>query len=578
MSWQAYGVGVALNVPLLILTGGSIGAEPVAVGDMPGWAVVAAVASVATAVWVVLGDRVLFRNRREHPAPVAAVVAYHGFTGLIFTAAIWVVGPAVGVQREGTWPETAISTVAIGIWFGLTMILLLDARDRFSRRREQLLDQAVTLELTSLQEGEIADRVDVLIRDRVGEVTQDLRAEVSAALEVKEQGDGPALADADWGEIADRMRDSAETALRPLSHELWRSAAQEYPRPRWGAVLRQSLVSGSFWAAPSMAIVFIGYVRAGTYGLGVLAGVAGAVALAVVVGLVLLAANAGMSRIAGQGSGPARVAMRLVVGVAAFLVVQALGVAFTGLTSSGEATSAEVFGSVLGMAISVLAPAVVAALNTAREGVLQRLQQTTDGARARQIAQARQLAETTQQAARIIHGSLQTKLMAAAAAIDQAVATGSEDLLAEALAHVSVILEGSGASTGDATDDASVDELVARACGAWNGIMVVEVSISPRASGTRGQAAQAAGLIVEEALANAYRHGRAEAVRVDIDEGMDDAGVRVLDIAVKDDGSGIDAGTSGLGSVLILRLAEGRAVFERQPDGYLVQARVTVAH
>jgi len=569
VSWQAYGIGIALNAPLLVLTGGAIGGDPVDPGDMPRWAVVALAAAAATALWVLIGDRVLFPTRAERPVPVAAVVGYHAVTGLIFTAAIWIVGPLVGLAREGTLVETALPTVAIGLWFGLTMILLLDARDRFARRRTELLDEAVAVEVTSLREDEATDRVTSLIRERVGAVTEDLRAEVSAALDAQQPGEGPALTDADWTTIADRVRDSAESALRPLSHELWRSTALQFPRPRWGDVLRQSILTGSFWAAPSMAIVLIGYLRGGMFALGPLAGAAAALVLAGAVGLLLVAANSLMAR-AGR--------WRVGIAAVAFVTVQLLGIAFTQLMSSMAASPAELLGSVLGMTVSVVAPAVVAALNSAREQVLERLQRTTDGARARQIAQARQLAETTQQAARIIHGTLQTRLMAAAAAIDQAVASGREDLLAEALGHVSEILDGAQASAASDRDaDATVVDLVQRMCAAWNGIMEVTVQVSPDAGTVTGQGANAVGLIVEEALANAYRHGRADTVRVVVDAIIDDSGAPVLEVSVKDDGTGGEPGSTGLGTVLIQRLSDGRVTFEREPDGFHVRAQVSRA-
>jgi len=568
VSWQAYGIGVALNAPLLVLTGGSIGAEPVAAADLPGWLVIAAVASAATAVWVVLGDRVFFPSRRTRPAPVAAVVLYHALTGLIFASSIWFLGPLLGVGREGTFAETAVTTMAIGLWFGLTMILLLDARERFRIRREELLDDAVAVEMGRLRETEVTAQLRATIRDRVDEVTEDLRAEVTATLGEWQPGSSLVVPQARLNEIADHMRDSAESSVRPLSHELWRLASLEYPRPHWTEVVRQSLLSERFWIGPTLLIVLIGYLRAGTYALGLVPGILAALILVLAMALLLLSANALIAR---------RPTWRLPLIVTTFVVAQAIGIVYTlalaRIADSGD-PAVEIVGSILGMTISLLAPANIASLNTAREQVLARLRASTDGARAEQIAQARQLAEITQQAARAIHGSLQTKLIAAAAAIDQAVASGREDLLVEAMHQVSILIEQPAADLN--SDEArSLEEAVAHTCDAWQGILDIAVDIDSSLLHDRGAAAEPVGLIVEEALANAFRHGQASRAAIRVQPSTASDGSSVVEVVIVDDGLGGDLTDAGLGTALINRLTEGRVVFEMTDVGFRVTAHVS---
>ncbi len=568
VSWQAYGIGVALNAPLLVLTGGSIGAEPVAAADLPGWLGIAAVASAATAVWVVLGDRVFFPRRRTRPAPVAAVVLYHALTGLIFASSIWFLGPLLGVGREGTFAETAVTTMAIGLWFGLTMVLLLDARERFRIRREELLDDAVAIEMGRLRETEVTAQLRATIRDRVDEATEGLRAEVTATLGEWQPGSSLVVPQARLNEIADHMRDSAESSVRPLSHELWRLASLEYPRPHWTEVVRQSLLSERFWIGPTLLIVLIGYLRAGTYALGLVPGILAALILVLAMALLLLSANALIAR---------RPTWRLPLVITTFVAAQACGIVYTlalaRIAESGDPT-VEIVGSILGMTISLLAPANIASLNTAREQVLARLRASTDGARAEQIAQARQLAEITQQAARAIHGSLQTKLIAAAAAIDQAVASGREDLLVEAMHQVSMLIEQPAADL-DTDEARSLEEAVAHTCDAWQGILDVTVDIDASLLHDRGPAAEPVGLIVEEALANAFRHGQASRAAISVMPSTAPDGSSVVETVILDDGLGGDLADAGLGTALINRLTEGRVVFEMTEAGFRVTAHVS---
>lgn len=568
VSWQAYGIGVALNGPLLVLTGGSIGAEPVAAADMPGWAMVAVVASAATALWVLVGDQVLLRHRRQRPAPVVAVVAYHAVTGVIFACAIWFVGPLVGVSREGTLLETLVVTVAIGLWFGITMVFLLDSRQRFTQRREELLEEAVSVEVGLLQENDATQRLRSTIRARVDEATEDLRSEVTAMLGTLDPAAAPSATDGRLRDVADLMRDSAESAIRPLSHELWRQASAEFPRPSARDVLRQALLSERFWVVPTLLIVFIGYVRAGTYALGLGPGLLAVLALVAVVGLVLVAANRAIAR---------RPRWRGAVVVLAFVASQLLGIGFTmamAARGSDGDIGVEAFGSLIGMSISLLAPANIASLNAMREQVLARLQASTDGARARQIAQARQLAEITQQAARVLHGSLQTKLIAAAAGIDQAVASGREDLLEAAMLQVNVVLHETDADLSAAPDEV-LHEVVERTCGAWQGILDITVVVEPEVADLVSPSVESVGLLVEEALANAFRHGRATKAAVAVGSARDEAGQDVLSVTVQDDGLGGDLADAGLGTALMNRLTQGRVSYDMTDEGFRISGLIS---
>ena len=566
VSWQAYLIGIVLNLPLLILTGGSIGAEPVAVADMPRWVVVALASAAVTALWVVIGDRVLFPRRRSTPVPAAAVIAYHAVPGLLFSGTIIAVGSAIGLPPVASIPEFTVTLVAIGLWFGLTMVLLLDARSRFQAQRNELLDAAVDVEMAQLQEMDVAARLQTLVRTRISTATAPLRSEVDTLVaEVTDSG-SMMVPRARWYGLAQAMRESAESSVRPLSHELWDLAAADNPRPKWTQVLRQALFSEIFWIGPTLAIVFIGYLRAATYSIGLAPGIVTTIALTGAVGLLLLVANALIRRLPH---------LRMPVIAVTFLVCQFVGIAYTvGLSPSRDQTDlgAEIAGSIIGMTISLLAPANVASLNHAREAVLRRLRDTTDSGRARQIAQARQLAEVTQRAARKLHGSLQTRLITAASAIEQATTTGNEQGLLEAMAQVATIL--------DEPLDEEVDESratlqghVSEACEAWVGILNVDVLIDPRIRDVTGPPAIAAGQIVEEGLANSYRHGDAATVvvRIDIDP---EHSAPALRVSLQDDGLGSTGQSEGLGTALLQRLARGRVLRSNNDVGHLVEVVV----
>jgi two-component sensor histidine kinase len=158
--------------------------------------------------------------------------------------------------------------------------------------------------------------------------------------------------------------------------------------------------------------------------------------------------------------------------------------------------------------------------------------------------------------------------------MDQAVASGREDLLADALQQVSALLE---QPTTDLHGGAgrSLAEAVAQTCDAWQGILDISVVIDPRVRDDRGAAAEPVGLIVEEALANAFRHGQASRARISISPSYAADGTPTVGVVIVDDGLGGDLTDAGLGTALISRLTEGRVAFEMTEQGFRVSALVS---
>jgi signal transduction histidine kinase len=79
----------------------------------------------------------------------------------------------------------------------------------------------------------------------------------------------------------------------------------------------------------------------------------------------------------------------------------------------------------------------------------------------------------------------------------------------------------------------------------------------------RGPVAIAAGRIVEEAVANACRHGLAESVmiRASWEEGP------AIRFVIDDDGSGPTGGTPGLGTAMLAGISRGDLALTPRPEG-----------
>ena len=551
ISWQAYVIGVSLHVVLIGGTGGSLGAEPTTLQQTPYWIILGLIASAAVGLYALAINYTVFRRKRTRLMPLWQVIAFHIGVGLIFAGTLLLGSRRLPVEQVEGAVGFVIATVCIGVWFGITMSLLLQARERYHADREELIELSVAAELTSIAETEVlAALTSSFTDDLTSSLAQlePIRDELQGRLQQMRSDVDRFTIDASWRAVAHRLRQASDDAVRPLSRELWQVTEQRYPNPSWREILIDTVRHPIAWAVPTALIVVVGYLRTAMMSFGVVPGIVVTVLMASVIGLLLRALR--------SPSGPRT------NGVAfwsIFAVAQALGLAVVlGLNiAATRSMSTEVAGSVVAMTISVFAPAAIATLNGARGAVLTRLRRHTSRERINQIAQGRHLARLARETATHLHGTVQTSLIACAAAIEQA--ADSEDPQ-QLMASMERAIEIATAPTGTATvNEADLACAVGRTVAAWQGLVEAESRIDQEVAGLSGEVAMTVARVVEECLANAVRHGDATTVRIGVHSHP--SGVEVV---VEDDGMGkpADARPAGLGSMVLMEATQGRVAYE----------------
>lgn len=309
----------------------------------------------------------------------------------------------------------------------------------------------------------------------------------------------------------------------------------------------------------------IGYLGASTYRFGFWIGLLAAAAMAAGVAVILIGANALMGR-------APRAHAAIVIGAFAIAQLYAIGYVLL-LSSVGPATDLgpELLGSIIGTGISVLAPAVVASLNANRAAVLAQFRDEAEGVRISQLAQSRQLAALTRDAARHLHGTVQTRLIACAGAIEQASRAGDVAQFREALRMSVAILEAPVFDDADGSGRTVAQEVELR-CSPWQGLCAFDIAIDPALADERGDLTTALGKVVEEGIANACRHGLATAIAISIEPAGGD-----VEVTITDNGTGPGDGEPGLGTTILTTVSGGRARLERAPVGKGAQLQVLIA-
>lgn len=563
ISLPAYLVGAGLNIMILALTGGQIGAEELRIVDAPKWMLLGLVAALIVGAYALAADASIFKNRRVRPVRAWIVIAFHLGVGIIFGIVV-VLGGDYFIEASEQNPYVRIGVIGlIGLWWGLTAALVLEARDRFNQEREELLEKAVSLELASISEAETAMKLRSAIAQEVGPVIEGTREQVDEVLAGFSTQTQTLLPIEEWWKISQSLRETADSTIRPLSHQLWAATSEQYPRPRLGRVLSRLVLYQEYAVLPTLAILAIGYLPAGIFDLGPAVGVLATVLMACGAGLLIVVANALMRRL------PRAHALLFIT---TFIVVELYAIAYMMLLARAQGSpfswNAEIVGGAIAVANSTLLPAAYASLNGAREDVLGRFRLDTDEAQVQQMANAIQLARVTREAARELHGSVQTRLISCAVAIEQASRSGDIDQFRRALSTSIAILD---APLPNVEEDLSrtVAEEIDRSCSPWIGLCSVTVTIDDHVAYTRGPVAIAAGRIVEEAVGNACRHGLADEVSVSV---YPVAGPAIR-FDVDDNGSGPTNGAPGLGTAMLAGISRGRVSLLTRAEG---GARLTV--
>lgn len=541
ISWQAVVSGNGLISIALVASGGTLGGY--ALGPdarLRALVMVAVVGAVAT-LWAVIGFRVLLRHRRVRPVSLGAYVLYYAGNGFLYFLGVQWLDVTSGAPSGIGWPARLISSMAISLAWGAAFSLLLDSSDRFHARRQELLEEMVGAEATRVRESHEALRIREALDAQVDEVLQSTRTRLSSALDANLTDSGDWTGAHTAGAVA-LVREAATDVVRPLSHELQERANVAFPAPRVSGVLRQ------WWAHPRMpplatALLVSSQTTAESvrnFG-GTAAPVVGLLYFAGLY-LFLVLVDRTARRLPDWGR-PV-----YLVGVVGSL---AMNVGFAEGFSPEPVSVGDVVANVL-LSLSYIAiTSLFDAVRQAREGLLETLSREVDAEEVRARALERETVAVVDSLAHELHGRVQTQLVVCAAELERAAAAGDHPAVMRALSQAASALE-----SATQPQRLTLTDVVA----AWSAVMAVTVDVGPVSAEEQERGDVAA--VVEEALANAYRHGGATSATVSLESRPG-----ALRLVVIDDGAGVGQIVPGLGSQLIRRLSAERTSLEARPEG-----------
>jgi len=320
---------------------------------------------------------------------------------------------------------------------------------------------------------------------------------------------GTSTAPADMAATATALRADIAQRLRPLSHRLWFGITDAHTRTR----LRDEVAATPLSIWPIVILSLILFVWNASYRFGFAVSLVTALTMAVASAAVMVIGEA-CARRSTHHMRTIRLATVVALCVIPFFVSWRI-------LNGDDFTGAAVLSASYAITVAVVQMVVI----STRQVLLTRRSL---------MARVEELESDRRAVAAHLHSSVQSRWTAVSLRLASAASSGDLGQRDLALAEARRLLESESASPGHGGD---LEDLAA----AWSGIAAVKLrvdaEIPPAAAGTLAH-------LVEEAVANAVRHGGARNIHVLVR--VRDAEVQVV---VTDDGCGVDEhATPGLGA------------------------------
>ncbi len=467
---------------------------------------------------------------------------------IVLAVAISLVRSAVSMQllNDAAFADRSIAAsqlIAVTITTALTIVVanaVVETIASQRRMRAELAATLVELRHQQLQQAALGDAIDRALLTEVLRETDAIR-HLSAADEAESVDERLALAAA--------LRATASGPLRTFSHQLEARRSEPYPlEAGFLRTLMATVHAHPLWprqtAAVSAVVSATSLIYLRREDLGLTAAVttfAGAVLTGLIQFVLVWLALAGIDALDRRWRAMAPLAIPL-----AIVAIAAISLARSTLVMR-EITSTVPSGflvlTIVTSVLVVLLTNAAMASQLSQESVLERLHRTIDEEETDAHARNFELVRASRTLARYVHGTLQSRLLASALAIEQAERAGDPAGFDRALEQARAAL-----SLPEVLPPApeDLDIAVRQTVALWNGLAQITLHIEdpmpPLASTTILDIC----LIVEEGVSNAMRHGAATTIAIGL-TATESGGIT---ITISDDGVGPTGGTPGLGSAV----------------------------
>ena len=529
------------------------------------WLLVWFLSVTTVGTYLFLAGISVLRKRRTETVRVPVVISVNLFIGVVYTATSHLVQNYLGLTGKVDLVSGMITNVVLVLWWSISLSIFMDIASESKKIRSELIEAAIQIRITEMQESDIA----FLLRQEISqEVSLQLKeSKMSLDAKIKNlENETSNLDDIDtkkWQGIAELLETIARDSIRPLSKNLWKKDEVVYPKVTWRAIFKNMLREQPF---RPLVIAVIDLVGAGPTAVQ-LFGLNRVVPLIVAVTILILGVgyffNFLMIRYSYWHT------HLFIAGLFAFeITVVPLRVHFREEWIPGSASLQWVFWQVILGVIVIIMASGFSAFRSVDVQTKALFSHEVNEESTAAIARALELAKLAQESSRILHGAIQSRLVSCAMVIEKAAKSGDRKEFTAALQEAYEVLS-TPLPTQIISDSiaAEIDRKVAL----WRGLCEFKTEVTVEENAITAQLSTVLGRIVEEAISNSIRHGKATAISIRVfSENENSVGVRVVD-----NGVGFTKIQPGIGTALLEQVTNGNWSITPDSDGTKLTAIVS---
>ena len=464
----------------------------------------------------------IFKNRALRPAPIWMVIAYQIGLSALFTVS-YQFGCGISDLPTKMLPLAhmiLIFVICINLQF--TSSAIADIWDEVSSRHRELIEQRVQVQLLELSQKQLQEEFRSELNTELEIALRKVNEPLIKSLQAITNG----LAKLEPSEISNAIKASAQGSVRPLSKTLWQESSNIIKRPPLSKIVAIAISTypiPTFWLT-SMIVVTqsinpflqLGFLR----------------------GLTILFFTAGMTiAICTTANAITKRKQKpyLPIFIAVFILLQFrrfISAHIVAQWASNQETAEVFVTQIIINAIGFVCILTLSAWRRINVGVLNELQLDIKEQQVGAIARSKQTVEVAREMSRVLHGAVQSRLVACAMMIDNSSKSGDEVTLNLAMLEALSILQ---APLPISESEITLGAEVERKLSLWHGLCAFELQIDPRLVDVTNPEPREVGRIIEEGISNSIRHGGASKIAVSVMSGADGSVV----IQIDDNGSGI---------------------------------------
>jgi signal transduction histidine kinase len=503
------------------------------------WMVSSAMAYAVLVIWIALARRALLARRKNSGFSFLSILAVGAIAGFLKGYLTQIFGMYYGLGSISNGSSMLSGLLGVVAWTIIVPFLATFTNSvyRLRSQHQEALDSLVLIEATKFSNQEAIKKVKSTARDQI-------ENELSNLLTVTRQQISDFQhepIESQFEKISNVLTLSATEIVRPMSHELSLDKFHFDTSFRWRKVLGGSIRNSPFliWFNSSLIVLGTLFTLLNEK-LSILT-----ISIVCVLQFGLVACSIHFAKrlqVRTNGRG-----LSIVICLDLFITYVSWALLNRFLDGYLFLLPQRLFLNFFWTMMVLVGTGFLSSIFSGKDGDRSSILLAIDESRISNLLLERELQQTKFDIARYLHGNLQSRMMALSLTLDMTKDKSSKHELDSALSIAESLLNSPFAEY-VFLEDQSLKEEVSKVVSRWAGLLVVKTNIEDIEDieeSTSGHLKRAVGAVIEEAIANALRHGFAKSVWIRIYEDAPGIVVEVID-----DGVGPRAHGAGMGSRL----------------------------